>query len=302
MTLDVVVISYRSSRRLETSLPALRLFASEARFFVVDNSPTDGVADVVRRLVPEATLIANQENLGFAAAVNQALRKGRGELVLLANPDVTAIRGSLSAVEAEFEQDLRLGAVGVRLLNPDGSLQRSCRTAPRPFDLVSESLALAARFPNWRRPKPFRMLDWDYTERRYVDCASGAFLFLRRAAVEDVGPLDEGFFVYYEEADWLVRAKARGWRTLFLPAVEAVHEAGTSSGEDPAALSLLLLESQHRYARKHFGAAAALGLRAALGCLDLGRGVRAALPGMRPAASARTYWARLRLHLGGFER
>jgi N-acetylglucosaminyl-diphospho-decaprenol L-rhamnosyltransferase len=187
----------------------------------------------------------------------------------------------------------------VRLRNADGSLQPSCRTAPRPFDLVSETLALASRFPRWSRPARFRMLDWDYGVRRYVDCASGAFLVLRRRALEDVGPFDERFFLYYEEADWLVRAKARGWRTLFLPAVEAVHDAGTSSGEARAALSLHLLASQHRYVRKHHGRSAALAHRAVLTCLDAVLGLRAALPGAPGTTSARTHRARLLLHLRG---
>lgn len=299
MTLDIVVVAYRSVRRLEASLPTLRRFAPEAHLIVVDNAPEDGASEVVRRLTPEATVIANPTNRGFAAAVNQAFEAGAAELVLLANPDVLAVRGDFAAVEAEFERDPRLGALVVRLLNPDGSLQRNCRTAPRLFDFVSATLALHERFPRWRRPRRFCMLDWKYANRQYVESASGAFLFLRRGAIEDVGPFDERFFVYYEEMDWLVRARARGWRTLFLPGVEAVHEVGTSSDEAPAALSLLLLQSQHRYARKHFGSAMALALRGVLTSLDLVRGLRSALPGARTAASPRIYAKRVRIHLGG---
>ena len=301
MTLDVVLVNYRSGPRLDASLPALQSFAPDASVIVVDNSPGDASARVVHRCVPGSRVITNIENRGFAAAVNQGVRAGTGDLVLLANPDIQSVRGALATVEAEFDRDPRLAAVGVRLLNPDGSLQRSCRTELRPFDLLSETLALHARFPRWRRARRFRMLDWAYDDRRYVDFASGALLFLRRAAIQDVGPFDERFFVYYEEADWLVRAKANGWRTLFCPEIEAVHDAGTSSGESPDRLSLLLAESQHRYARKHFGPIRATGLRAALCCLDLARGVRASVPGAQ-AGSASIWWARLRLHLGGFER
>ena len=125
--------------------------------------------------------------------------------------------------------DSHVGAVVTRLLNSDGTLQPNCIFAPRPFDLISEDVALAERFPNWQRPRRYRMLDWDQHDARRVDAATGACLFIRRAAIADVGLFDERFFVYYEETDWLIRAKRRGWRTVFLPTVEAVHASAGSS-------------------------------------------------------------------------
>jgi N-acetylglucosaminyl-diphospho-decaprenol L-rhamnosyltransferase len=299
LTLDVVIVSYRSARKLETSLPSLRSFAPNGRMIVIDNSPGDGAGDVARRLAPGATVIANEENRGFASAVNQALRAGTGDIVLLANPDVCEARGHLSVVMDAFATDPHLGALAARLINPDGSLQHSCRRIPHPFDLVSETLALHTRFPRWQRPQAFRMLDWDYRCPRYVVCASGAFLFLRRAAFADVGQFDERFFLYWEEADWLVRAKAKGWKTLYLPAIEAVHESGASSDESETRLSLLLLENQHRYARKHFQPAVHALLRMTLFMLDSARWLRVSLPGVRSATSPRTYASRLRIHLQG---
>ena len=150
-------------------------------------------------------------------------------------------------------RDPCVGAVVTRLLNSDGTLQPSCIRAPRPFDLISEDLAFAARFPTWQRPRRYRMLDWDHREARPVDAARGACLFIWRGAIADVGPFDELFFLYYEETDWLIRAKRRGWRTVFLPTVEAVHTSAGSSPDVRSRNDLLLLESQHRYARKHFG-------------------------------------------------
>jgi CelD/BcsL family acetyltransferase involved in cellulose biosynthesis len=168
---------------------------------------------------------------------------------------------------------------------------------PRPFDMVAEDLALAAQFPRWRRPRQYRMLDWDYASRRQVDAATGACLFLRRSAFDDVGPFDERFFVYYEETDWLVRAKQRGWRTVFVPTVEAVHVSGGSSPDAGAQPSLLLLESQHRYADKHFGRAAGAGLRGTLLGLDAARAARHTLGGdERKVATARD---RIRVHVTG---
>ncbi len=180
-------------------------------------------------------------------------------------------------------------------MDAGGGLQPSCIRAPRPFDMLSEDVALAERFPAWRRPRRYRMLDWDHGDERTVDAATGACLFLRRAALADVGPFDERFFVYYEETDWLIRAKRRGWRTVYTPAVEAVHASAGSSPGGRARPSLLLLESQHRYAEKHFGHATSALLRGALLGIDTARLARHARRGdSARCAEAR---ARIRVHL-----
>ena len=293
--LDVIVVNFHSERLIGMTIAiARRLVGDGARLIVVDNSPGHGAAEVVRAADPSATVIVNQINRGYAAAVNQAFAVADADFVLLINPDVRHVSGNFEDVLAAFS-DLRVGAVVTRLLDIDGTLQPNCILAPRPFDLISEDVALDKRFPNWRRPRRYRMLDWDQQDARQVDAATGACLFLRRAAVTDVGPFDERFFVYYEETDWLIRAKRRGWRTVFLPTVEAEHASASSSPGVPSPHSLLLLESQHRYARKHYGPARAGLLRAALLGIDGARLVRHGLAGndeRRAVASDR-----IRVHL-----
>jgi N-acetylglucosaminyl-diphospho-decaprenol L-rhamnosyltransferase len=293
--LDVVVVNFHSAALIARTIEVAREFAgARTRVIVVDNSPGDAAAGIVRSAAPDATVIENSVNHGYAAAVNQALVKCDAELVLLINPDVEGLSGSYADVLEAF-RDPRVGAVAVRLVNTDGTLQPSCICAPRPFDLISEDVAFAERFPGWRRPRRYRMLDWDHRDARPVDAARGACIFLRRAAIEDVGPFDEHFFVYYEETDWLVRAKRRGWRTVFLPSVEAVHASAGSSPDMRSPHSLLLLESQHRYARKHFGALPTGLLRATQLGIDTARLVRYALGG-RPDARAAAA-DRIRVHL-----
>jgi GT2 family glycosyltransferase len=293
--LDVVVVNFHSAPLIARTITIAHEFASAgARLIMVDNSPGDGAAEIVRSADPDATVIENPVNRGYAAAVNQAFMAGDAEFVLLINPDVQGLSGSYAAVLEAFRHP-RVGAVVARLLNSDGTLQPNCICAPRPFDLISEDVALAERFPNWRRPRMYRMLDWDHRDARPVDAARGACIFLRRAAIADVGLFDEHFFVYYEETDWLIRAKRHGWRTVFLPTVEAVH---TSAGSSPYVRSphnLLLLESQHRYARKHFGAMTTGLLRATLVGIDTARLVRHALSGRADARAAAV--ERIRIHL-----
>jgi hypothetical protein len=191
--------------------------------------------------------------------------------------------------------DPSVGTVAPRLVNRDGTLQPNCISTPRPFDLISEDLALAERFPRWDRPRRYRMLDWDHRDARRVDAARGACLFIRGAALADVGPFDEFFFVYYEETDWLIRAGRRGWRTAFLPTVQAVHDSAGSSPNVRSPHALLLLESQHRYSRKHFGAPATALLRTALVGIDSARLARYALAGRAAARAAAA--DRIRVHL-----
>jgi GT2 family glycosyltransferase len=277
--LDVVVVNFRSAPLIGTTIAIAREFAgAAAHLIVVDNSPGDGAADVVRRAEPDATLIANPVNRGYAAAVNQGLAVSHADLALLLNPDVQAISGSYADVVAAFREG-RVGAVVPRLLNADGTMQPSCICAPRPFDMISEDVALSERFPRWQRPRRYRMLDWDQHDERRVDAATGACLFLSRPALSDVGAFDERFFVYYEETDWLIRAKRRGWETVFLPAIEAVHASAASSPGVRSRPSLLLLESQHRYARKHFGPFTTALLRTTLVGIDTARLARHALAG-----------------------
>lgn len=295
MRLDVVVVNFHSAALIARTVEIAREFAGPGtRLIMVDNSPGDGAADIVGSAAPDPTVLENPVNRGYAAAVNRAFMAGDAELVLLINPDVEELSGSYADVIEAFRDPL-VGAVAVRLVNTDGTLQPNCISAPRPFDLISEDVALADRFPNWRRPRLYRMLDWDHRDARSVDAARGACLFLRRAAIEDVGLFDENFFVYYEETDWLIRAKRRGWRTVFLPSVEAVHAAAGSSPDIRSPHSLLLLESQHRYARKHFGAMATGLLRATQLGIDTARLVRYVLAGKSDARAAAV--DRIRVHL-----
>jgi len=292
--IDVVVVSYRSAPVIGRAVAAAReLLGEEAGVVVVDNSPGDGAAEAVRAVAPDASVLANRRNRGFAAAVNRAIAVSTADVLLLLNPDVERIAGEYADVEAAFA-DPRVAAASARLELPDGSPLGNCFVAPRAFDYLSEHLALAQRFPGWGRPRRFRQIDRDPAEAGTVEWTSGACLFLRRAAVGDVGPFDERFFVYCEETDWLVRAAGRGWTTAYVPSLLAVHAtAGSSPGVD-ARPSLLLLESQHRYARKHFGPTRAAALRAALAGIDAARIARHARGNGGASAAAR---ARIPVHL-----
>jgi N-acetylglucosaminyl-diphospho-decaprenol L-rhamnosyltransferase len=292
--LDVVIVNFRSAKLIGRALEAVAGFANgELHCILVDNAPGDGAAEAAASVMP-TTVVSNPENRGFAAAVNQAVELAEAEVVVLLNPDISRIDGSASEVLERFG-DPAVAAVVTRLANDDASPQPSYFREPRPFDMLAEDLSLHGRFPGWRRPRSYRMLDRDHNRAGTVDVARGAFLFIRRAAFADVGMLDERFFVYYEETDWLIRAKRRGWQTVFLPTVEATHASAGSSPDVRSRPSLLLLESQHRYARKHFGPVTAAFLRTALVGIDTARLTRHALAGS--AARRAEALDRIRVHL-----
>jgi N-acetylglucosaminyl-diphospho-decaprenol L-rhamnosyltransferase len=300
MTIDIVFVNYHSAGVLRTSIASAMEFAgASARVYIVDNSPDDGGVDLLRSRKSHVEIIQNPENRGFAAAVNQAISAGSGDLVWLVNPDVSEISGARADIETIFTTNRRAGAVAVRLLYPDGSLQHSCRREPRMADFIAANLGLEQRFPRWTFPKRLRMLDWDYANTRVVDAASGGCLFIRRSALEDVGPFDERFFVYGEEIDWLVRAKRRGWQTVFCPRVEAIHILGGSSDIPAEEMSLLLLESNIKYARKHFGRASAAFLRGLLVALDAVRWVRAMYLDSVPPRRRKEFVSRMRVNITG---
>jgi GT2 family glycosyltransferase len=296
--LDVVVVSYRSGPLVRDCIGAALAFAgTQTRIVLVDNSPDHGLPALPLDSSWEVSVIENDCNVGYAAAVNQAIRVCDGEIVLLLNPDITAIRGDYGALRAEFAADDRLAAVTPRLVTTEGVPEAAMRREPTPFDLVAETLDLAGRFPRWQRPKRFRMLDELGGRRRVVDAATGACLFLRRAAIDDVGPFDESFFLYWEETDWLIRAKRKGWATLYLPDVEAVHLGRRSTNVSSDVLWLLLLEGQYTYSRKHFGRLVATALRITLLTVDALRWALRLAPGA--AVSRARLGRRIRVHVTG---
>ena len=291
----MIIVNFHSAPLIQRTVSVAERYAGgPARFVLVDNSPGDGAADILRSLKPDAVVISNPVNRGYAAAVNQGVAAGDGDTLLLLNPDVDRVTGGHDDAVRAFA-DPRVQPWPRGCATPTARCSRSCFRAPRPFDLVSEDLALAQRFPHLERPRRYRMLDWDYGASRLVDAATGAFLLLRRAALDDVGPFDERFFVYCEEVDWQIRAARRGWRTQFLPALEAYHETSGSSPGVRSRSSLLLLESQHRYSEKHFGRPVSVALRATLLGIDAARVVRHSAGGSRDRRDAAI--DRIRVHV-----
>jgi hypothetical protein len=221
--------------------------------WVVDNGSADGSPAMVRARFPWVRLVENQENVGFARANNQAIRESEGRWVLLLNPDTEVKSGALEVLVRFLDAHPQTGAVGPRLLNPDGTLQPSCHPAPT---LPSELWRLSHLDALW----PFAlypMSEWDLDTPRRVDVLQGACLLLRRAALDQVGFLDEEYFMYSEEVDLCQRLKRAGWSLYWVPEAQVVHYGGQSTQQVAAEMFLQLYQSKLLYFRKHHGRPAA---------------------------------------------
>lgn len=232
--------------------------------WVVDNASTDGSAEMVRRRFPQVHLIANDDNRGFAAANNQVLRQlislnragaannDAPDHVLLLNPDTEVRRDALELLVAHLEQNPGVGAAGPALIYPDGRFQHSAFAFP---GLAQLSLDL---FPIHGRISTSR-LNGRYPRSRYatgkpfeIDHPLGAALMVRRQAIEQVGLLDEAFFMYGEEVDWCWRIKQAGWAIHCVPHAQIVHHEGRSTAQFREAMFVALWRSRRRlYARHH---------------------------------------------------
>jgi len=297
--LDVVIVNYHSLRPLRECLPSLMHFLDGCGdVVIVDNSPDDGTALETHAQWPSLTVVQNPENIGFARAVNCGVRRGSAEFILLVNPDIRVTEGTVDDLLAPF-LDRLVAAVGVKTLNPDGSIQRSCKRKPTPFDLLNNNLALTPRFPSLAARQGAGDVRREPECDEVVDVVSGAFVCLRRSSWDKVGPFDERYFVYYEETDWMVRAKEMGLGTVYNPRVVVTHAAGKSTDESRDALTLLLWESQQKYVRKHYGWLWDIALRCVFTAAEAARWVRSWGPSHEGAHARRRVWPRMRVFLAG---
>lgn len=230
---------------------------------IVDNGSTDGSAQMVDREFPEAWLIQNQANRGFSRATNQALQVSRGRYVLLLNPDTLILDGALDKMIQYADGHPEIGALGCRLLTSDESIDLRCaRRWPTLWSELCDKTGLATRFPASRIFGWYQLGYWDHAHSREVEALSGACLMVRREALEQVGLLDERFYMYGEDIDWCYRIQQVGWKVLYFAGAEVIHVGGGSSSTVKEELDMVALDSRWLFFRKHYGAPYALAFKA----------------------------------------
>ena len=236
----------------------------DLEIIVVDNNSTDGSSEMVRAEFPQVRLVANDENRGFTAANNQGLAASHGRFLLLLNPDTQVVGDALRTMVRFAEAHPQIGVLGPQLLYPDGRLQPSRRRFPTFATALVESTIVQEWWHDNRILRHYYMADVpaaDSDQVQQVDWLVGACLLVRREAYEQVGGLDEGFFMYSEELDWCRRIKEAGWEIVYFPEATVIHHEGKSSEQVVPARHIHFQASKVRYFRKHHGSAQAELLR-----------------------------------------
>jgi len=252
-SVDVVVVAYHAHDRLRRCLESLRDHPPRSRALdvvVVDNGDDSATADVVHGVLPEAEILEPRENLGFARATNLGTRRGDGEFVLVLNPDTELFPGTLDRLLAVLEERPAVAVAGPKLLRVDGSLDHAAR---RSFPTPLGALAHFAGIGRLVRGGPLAQYRAPEVEAGTVDAINGAFMLIRRSALESVGLFDEGYWMYMEDLDLCYRLRQAGGLTWYEPAAEALHvKHGTSGAFRSPRLVWAFHYGMYRFYRLHY--------------------------------------------------
>jgi len=219
---------------------------------VVDNGSHDGSVAMLEREFPSVRIVANGSNLGFAAANNQGIAVARGRYILLLNSDTVVMTAAIERTIAFADRHPDAAAIGCRVLNPDGSLQQTCFMFPSLLNQFLFATYLYRLFPRNRFFGREQMSWWDRDDSRQVDVVTGCYMLVRRESIDDVGRMDDQFFMYAEETDWCYRFHARGWTCRFTPEPTIIHIGGGSAPRLGGPRAQMTNKSFVRYMFKHW--------------------------------------------------
>lgn len=250
--ISIIIISFNAKELLSECLNSLSkaTCSYQMEIVVVDNASTDGAPELVEDKFPDVNLIRNDQNLGFAKANNIGIVKSVGKYICLINSDAYPLEDCLEQMCNYMENHPEIGILGPKLKYPDGSLQPSCREFPTIWNSLCRALAFDILFPNSKMFGGQLMTYFSHDFLRSVDFIAGAFLMVRKAAIDQVGLLDEDFFFYGEDKDWCKRFWDKGWKIVFYPNAEAVHYGGGST-KDQVGFYIKQTHANMLFFRKH---------------------------------------------------
>lgn len=232
--ITISIVSYNTCELLRACLGSLTARENEASLEIVvaDNGSTDGSVDMARSEFPGVKVIETGGNIGYGRANNAALADARGRHVFVLNSDTEVEPGALAEMRDFLDANPNVGAVGGRLILPDGATQPSCATDPTLASVFWEQTYLYKLFPANKTTGGYLMTDWDYGERRSVEQVCGACVMVKRDLWERIGGFDPAYFMYFEDTDLCVRIRETGAQIWFLPDAKIQHKLGGSSAKD----------------------------------------------------------------------
>lgn len=253
--ISIVIVSWNTAKYLHECLTSLRMVDANLsiEFIVVDNASTDGSPEMVRTQFPEVRLFESGANLGFAGGNNIGLKVATGKYICLINSDVNVPPDCLPKMHCYMEQQPTIGLLGPGWLQMDGRLHRSGMRFPTLWHVFLRTLFLDSLFRGSRFFGGFLMKDFHFDRTTDIDVLNGWFWMARREALNQVGPLDERFFMYGEDLDWCKRFHLAGWRVVFYPEATALHYGGASSKNAPARFLVEKQRANLQYWKKYHG-------------------------------------------------
>jgi GT2 family glycosyltransferase len=259
MKISVIIVSWNAKAFLLKCIESIsrQPLQDPLEIIVVDNASSDGSAEAVRENHPAVKLICNGGNDGFAKGNNIGIRASSGEYLFLINSDVVVSEGCFGKLAGYMDSHPEIGMLGPRIVGSDGKLQRSTMGFPSLWNTLCRALALDSMFPRSRLFGSYLMTFSNHDVTQPVDVINGCFWVLRRSAMEQVGVLDEQFFMYGEDVDWCKRFNKGGWKVVFFAEAEALHYGGASSANAPVRFDIEMQRANYQYWTKHHSRLAA---------------------------------------------
>lgn len=254
MKLSIVIVNYNVRFFLEQCLQSVQkaITGTEAEVFVVDNNSVDGSVNMVNEKFPEVHLIANEQNLGFSTANNIAIRQSCGEYILLLNPDTVVEEDTFAKSVSWMDQHRDAGALGVKMIDGKGKfLPESKRGLPTPWVAFYKIFGITRLFPRSKKFGQYHLSYLDENKTHDVDVLCGAFMLIRKEALDKAGLLDESFFMYGEDIDLSYRIQKAGYRIVYYPETTIIHYKGESTKKSSLNYVYLFYKAMQIFARKH---------------------------------------------------
>lgn len=255
MDVSILIVSYNTCKLTLDCLQSV--YASETEYsyevIVIDNDSKDDSVRQIEQCYPQARLIRNEENTGFAKANNQGMEIAQGRYVLLLNSDTVIQPDTLEIMLSFMDSRPDVGASGCKVILPDGSLDKACKRGfPTPSASFYYAFGFSKLFPNNPRFNQYQLGYLSPDEEYEIDCLVGAFMLVRKETIDEVGMLDETFFMYAEDTDWCYRIKQAGWKNYYYPRTTIMHYKRASSRNKPLRITYEFHRSMVIFYNKHY--------------------------------------------------
>lgn len=255
INLSIIIVNYNVKDFLQSLLlslnKALKNITNE--IIIVDNASTDGSVELIKNNFQNIILIANKENLGFSKANNQGLKISKGKYLLLINPDTIVSEDTISEMINFFENNAGTGLAGCKILNPDGSLQLACRRSfPGPWTSFCKVTGLSCLFPNSKIFAKYNLTYLDENKSYEVDAVSGSFMMFTREVYDNIGGLDEEYFMYGEDLDFCYRIQKAGYKIFYVHNTKIIHYKGESTKRSTLDETRIFYKAMHLFVKKYF--------------------------------------------------